>query len=111
MTLTPSPRLRDARFLPVKWVLYVHNYVLSWAGGASGTGHIEAILYFDIDGQQTQSAPRNIRLTVVPRFLVLVLPLTSTNTTLVQIFSTFECMHFARVPGALHARESSHEKQ
>ena len=41
----------------------------------------------------------------------LVLPLTSTNTTLVQFFSTFECIHFARVPGALHARESSHEKQ
>ena len=39
------------RSLPqVKWVLYVHNAVLSWAGGASGAGHIEAILHFDIDG-------------------------------------------------------------
>jgi hypothetical protein len=28
-------------------------------------------LHFDIDGQQTQSAPRNIRLTLAPRFLVL----------------------------------------
>ena len=42
---------------------------------------------------------------------VLVLPLTTTNTKLVLFFSTFECRHFARVPGALHARESSHEKQ
>ena len=41
----------------------------------------------------------------------LVLPLTSTNTKLVQIFSTFECRNFARVPGALHARERYHKKQ
>ena len=41
----------------------------------------------------------------------LVLPLTTTNTKLVLFFSTFECRHFAHVPGALHARESSHEKQ
>ena len=36
--------------LAFKWVLHVHNYDLSWAGGASGAGHIIAILHFDIDG-------------------------------------------------------------
>ena len=36
--------------LSAKWVLYVHNSDLSWAGGASGAGHIEALVHFDIDG-------------------------------------------------------------
>ena len=32
-----------------EWILDVHNSYLSWAGGASGAGHIRTLLHLDID--------------------------------------------------------------
>ena len=42
--------------LTFKWIRYVHNSDLSWAGGAPGAGHIEALFHFDIDGVDVSSA-------------------------------------------------------
>ena len=38
--------------LTAVWVLYDHTSDLSWAGGASGAGHIETLLNFGIDGEE-----------------------------------------------------------
>ena len=42
--------------LTVEWILYVHNYDLSWAGGASGAGYLTMIFHFDIDELGVTSA-------------------------------------------------------